>query len=232
MGRFDPRYITHLLLDAPVGSKYENWKAHSDHAWAEKLKVVSSSWVDACEREGRWVEEEGYRLREEGDLDDCEKAVLDAAHHGDGQLDEDARESASSTTQQTTQQRQSLPIDIQHASLEEKCDWMIQQPVDKYCNLFSRQSFIFVGFDNEDNNTTPQNGDGEDYREVDSSRMRVASKLGPSSNNGVPICKNESEKLKGKISKLIRRAGGTIFWEPNEWITNVLLNDNYSKYVW
>jgi len=168
-------------------------------------------------------------------LDECEEVVADDAHHGDGRLGEDARESASAiaVAQKTAQERQSLPKDIEHASLEEKCDWMIQQPVDKYCNLFSRQSFILVGFD-EDNNTNTDNGLSE--VPVDSSRLRVASKLqlqdGPSNSGVVSIGKNESEKLKGKISKLIRRAGGTIFWEPNEWITNVLLNDNYSKYVW
>ena len=54
-----------------------------------------------------------------------------------------------------------------------------------------------------------------------------------SSRNGRLRQMNEKyQSLKISISKLIRRAGGTIFWEPNEWITTVVLHDHYSKSIW
>ena len=112
MGHFDPRYVTHLILDAPSGSKYWNWKRHLElyrqyqnqqqqqqqqpskqqcqhlkshryhpsqdddddddddtkvvhaSAWAEKLIVVKTSWVEACQRENRRVPEEKFQLVE------------------------------------------------------------------------------------------------------------------------------------------------------------------------
>ena len=66
MGGFDPQYVTHLMLvlDAPTGSKCEKWRRHSDQAWAERLAVATSAWVKTCAREGRWVPEEEYGLRE------------------------------------------------------------------------------------------------------------------------------------------------------------------------
>mmetsp|Transcript_30027 Transcript_30027/g.62781 ORF Transcript_30027/g.62781 Transcript_30027/m.62781 type:complete len:475 (+) Transcript_30027:104-1528(+) len=309
MGRFDPRYVTHLVLDDIVGSsKYENWKRHYDinlkctaktwkdgeeddkdddrhhrqttktkyeyHEWADKLKVVTSAWVDACLAEGRRVDEEDYRLKEEGE-----------GGGDENYLNEE-------------QSRQALPATIRNASSEDKCDWMIQQqqqqrqcPVadDEYCNLFSRHSFILVGFDNDNDDdegsatNTNNNNDNNDTTtiptvdNVESSKVVVGDihreshmensramtmttttttarvsgvAIKQEDNRGLPststsstssslsndkistIRKKQSEIVKGKISKLIRRAGGTIFWEPNEWISIVVLNDHYSKRTW
>jgi hypothetical protein len=203
-GNFDPQYITHLITDTPTGSKYDFWQHHLDHEnnsyeWAEKLIVVTSSWVEACEKEGHRVSEEKYKLQESG-----------AASNG--------------IPQQPGQHEHSLPIEIPHtASLEEKCDWMIEHhSVNKYCNLFSGQSFLLVGFDDHHQEDSHSKSATAAATTGEKSDARTGF-----SNNNVNL-----EATKGKISKLIRRAGGTIFWEPNEWITSVLLNDHYSKHTW
>ena len=224
MGRFDPRYVTHLILDAPTGSKYESWKYNhanaisserpsSESAWAKELKVVTTEWVEACEGEGRRVDEEEYKLQEE-----------------DGQhLDARKRSSAAGGPRQQKMahqqqvERTSLPKEIQHASLSEKCDWMIRhKPVDEYCNLFSRQSFILVGFDDENDHdntdaaaiSPKDNGDGkaDGSRLPPSSGKKQQKESGSSKNDNdlgpFAIRKDEYGTVKGKISKLIRRAGG------------------------
>ena len=215
-GEFDPKYVTHLILDEPVGSKYDFYSSHlhSNYEWADKLHVVTTSWVECCEREGKRLPEEEYKLQDKIDGNNNE---------------EDVQTNTYKTSYNAEQEQQcyTLPKEIEHISLEEKCNWMIQhQPTDKYCNLFSYQSFLLVGFDNNNNTeeknnnatTTATTIDGGDHHPGvhDTSQSRSGS----------------AEVLKGKISKLIRRAGGTIFWEPNEWITTVLLIDEYTKHTW
>lgn len=43
---------------------------------------------------------------------------------------------------------------------------------------------------------------------------------------------NKSMQLMVKLSKLIRRAGGTIYWSPNDVITAVVLSDSCSEIQW
>mmetsp|Transcript_25585 Transcript_25585/g.61520 ORF Transcript_25585/g.61520 Transcript_25585/m.61520 type:complete len:790 (+) Transcript_25585:82-2451(+) len=213
MGDFDTSFVTHLILDAPVGSKYDFWKSHSNHHWAKNLAVVTSSWIEACEREGKRVLEEKYKLRD--------------THSINGELEKDVTKSSKKHEDPyETPEPMSccLPKEICHASLEEKCDWMLQHPAEKYSNLFSRQSFIMVGFDND----CDTNADKCDP--VDCSRL--PSKKQGGLPDGLPFFLEEYKTLKGKVSKIIRRAGGTIFWEPTECITAVVLTDNYSKHAW
>ena len=196
-GTFDARYVTHLILDYPIGSKYELYKQNLELNvdWATKLYVVSTSWVEACEKEGKRVSEVEYKLQEVNDNnDDIDMNNGNLLRNGEGGA--------------TNNNIYALPKEIQHvSSLEEKCDWMIEnQLADTYCNLFSSHSILLVGFSEDD-----QQGSG--------------SKSGEGGGNN-------SDALKQKMSKLIRRAGGTIFWEPNEWITTVVLNDGYSKHLW
>mmetsp|Transcript_30251 Transcript_30251/g.64107 ORF Transcript_30251/g.64107 Transcript_30251/m.64107 type:complete len:123 (+) Transcript_30251:515-883(+) len=90
--------------------------------------------------------------------------------HFNGDLDNKGNTMSAAAAHDAVQKKtqRSLPKEILHAALKEKCDWMIQQPVDKYRNLFSRQSFLLVGFD-EDNDSVTDNGDRE--VPVDSSRL-------------------------------------------------------------
>ena len=202
-GTFDARYVTHLILDYPIGSKYELYKQNLELNvdWATKLYVVSTSWVEACEKEGKRVSEVDYKLQEVNDNNNDMNGNL--CRNGEGGATNNKNIYA-------------LPKEIQHiSSLEEKCDWMIEnQLVDTYCNLFSSHSILLVGFSEDD-----QQGGGS------ANSTTAVDKSG----EGVT---NNSDALKQKISKLIRRAGGTIFWEPNEWITTVILNDGYSKHLW
>jgi len=205
-GTFDARYVTHLILDYPIGSKYELYKQNLELNvdWATKLYVVSTSWVEACEKEGKRVSEVDYKLQEVNDNNNN----MDMNNNGNL-----VRNGEGLTTNNNMH---ALPKEIQHvSSLEEKCDWMIEnQLADTYCNLFSSHSVLLVGFSEDDQ----QGGDSANSTTaVDKSGEGVT---------------NNSDALKQKISKLIRRAGGTIFWEPNEWITTVILNDGYSKNLW
>ena len=203
-GTFDARYVTHLILDYPIGSKYELYKQNLELNvdWATKLYVVSTSWVEACEKEGKRVSEVDYKLQEVNDNNDD-------MNNDNGSL---FRNGVSEGA--TNNNICALPKEIQHvSSLEEKCDWMIEnQLADAYCNLFSSHSILLIGFSEDDQ----QGGD---------SNTTAADKKWEGGGNN-------SDALKQKISKLIRRAGGTIFWEPNEWITTVILNDGYSKHLW
>ena len=98
MGRFDPAYVTHLVVDAPEGSKYENWRRHYELGskgnnnnnnevkaaeWAQRLAVVRSGWILACEREGRLASEDGYRLPLLADNDNDNNADADADNADD-----------------------------------------------------------------------------------------------------------------------------------------------------
>ncbi len=350
MGHFDPKYVTHLILDTPDGSKYLNWKRHylelyrkkqqlqqqqnsddnddgiqSSSAWAEKLILVTTSWVDACQREGRRVSENGFQLLSSSRIsnkggtgeDDDETSSLLVA----GGLAEGKGATASSSTSprcvngnaskqqrqyhhhHQQQHQQHLPEEILKCAptLEERCEYMIQSiPPADFCNLFLGQSFLLVGFDLDDelderdvdNHDDDDDDDDDDpsddeagnkthnYGGADDSSMNkmISSNGGDSGGGGdaaggnprdmdrclskkrkihngrhcnvapsqdrhlsgrtsrrdrrLQLLKEKCKSLKISVSKLIRRAGGTIFWEPNEWITTVVLNDIYSKRMW
>jgi hypothetical protein len=357
MGHFDPRYVTHLILDTPSGSKYWNWKRHLElyrqyqnqqqqqqqqqqpskqqcqhlkshryhpsqdddddddddakvvhaSAWAEKLIVVKTSWVEACQRENRRVPEEKFQL--------VERIISDEVVGGDV---EETFVLGNASKQRHHHHRlfqQSLPVEIlKYApALEERCNYMIQNiPPAEYCSIFSGQSFLLVGFDNDDylgererddcNNVNDNDDDepadddendddDDDYdgsetqhlnggADISSGNAMISSNDGDGDGSGGAACghpgdvgsnyclpkkrkvqisghwttgvpshnrhstnrssrngrlrqMNEKyQSLKISISKLIRRAGGTIFWEPNEWITTVVLHDHYSKSIW
>ena len=194
---FDAQYVTHLVLDQPFGSKYEFVK-NSKQSWAENIAIVTSSWVEACEREGKRASEQEFKLLDEASNDDAEfdvgKENLEGIH-----------------SIVKTENPPSIPNEIQHAPLEEACSWMLDQPIPL---IFSYQSFLLVGFGEE-------------------SSLRKDDDLG-GANNDSSLRDNKTTNISTmeKLSRLIRRAGGTIYWEPNESISVVVLHNNCSKEVW
>ena len=310
MGKFDPRYVTHLILDnntstsinsssnsSSNSNKYDNWKRHVELGtdWAVKLKVVTSEWVVMCEKEGgRRVDEADYSLerQQQQQDDDVTKMGTNDAKNGSSGNDTNNNNNGQQLQQQQQQQSTSLPNELQTATLDQKCDWILQhmnsiqlksqsqsKEEKKYCHLFSRQSFILVGFDDDDNNrnyygdttnTNNNNGNGSGSDGVNVERMGESHAHVSNNNNendeaaaaaaaessrlpigatnattfitkkqqqqsssssselsslSLSIHPNEHTTLKAKLSKLVRCAGGTIYWEPNEWISIVLLND-------
>jgi hypothetical protein len=104
-----------------------------------------------------------------------------------------------SAEQETPTGNAALPIELQNASLEEACEWMLSQT---FSRLFTSQSFLFVGFDISE-------------KSLDSSSDE-----------------NKNMQVMIKLSKLIRRAGGTIYWSPNDVISVVVLSDGCSEEQW
>ena len=92
-----------------------------------------------------------------------------------------------------------LPKEIQNASLDEACDWMLQQ---SFPRLYTAQSFLLVGF------------------EINERSLESTSD------------ENKNMQVMIKLSKLIRRAGGTIYWSPNDVISVVVLSDDCSEEQW
>eukprot|EP01082_Thalassiosira_pseudonana_P002946 g2828.t1 g2828 contig12:874681-877325(-) len=213
---FDPMYVTHLILDDVKGSsKYNYVQRNLEKDWVRDLRIVRSGWVNACEREGRRVGEERFRLvdvdevGEVSPVDGGERGVLDT------------KESGNDTTNQDDNNHLALPKEIRHASLDESCNWMLQQ---SFLRLLSSQSVLLVGF--EPANITAEQGEKE---EITTSTFNVPAESIKNNNSK----KNESMLIvQQKLSKLIRRAGGTIYWEPNDCISMVVVSDCCSEYQW
>lgn len=206
VGNFDPRVVTHLVLDAPTGPKYDFWWTHRDNGWAARLSVVTSGWVVACGQEGRQADEREHRLpqvRGEGE----ERATAGAGAAA----------------------RDALPSAMHHASLDEQCASMLRQQDrdraarDRCRNLFARQSLLLVNFEEGEEGAA----DG-----AASSEAWVSSRAARGAGNAMAPARREADTRKGRLSKLLRRAGGTIYWEPNEWISVVVLNERYTKRTW
>jgi len=218
--------ITHLVLDEPEGSvKYrfvqqilaDEGKGDDDmmKKWAKELKIVTSGWVEACAREGRRVDEGRFTLHSSQQ----EQHHLDHNKHlsrsiGDNNCIDDI---ANSETKQNSSSMLSLPKEIpQNATLEEACEWFIQQQQqnDPYGlqqrQIFSMHSFLLVGF----HSTVPN---------VDSKANHEG---GDNTNNNNDSNHQKHRRLHAKLSTLVRNAGGTIYWEPNELTTIVLVNDD------
>eukprot|EP00804_Cyclotella_cryptica_P020779 CCRYP_016605-RA/>CCRYP_016605-RA protein AED:0.00 eAED:0.00 QI:19/1/1/1/1/1/2/1011/561 len=171
---FDPLYVTHLILDTPVGSKYDYVRRNREKEFAIRLRMVTSGWVEQCAREGRWVEEDEYALQqqeEEEQHDDVCTFPFLKCH--DGRMEDGL-----------------LPKEIRNASLNEACEWMMTKR--SFPQMFCSQHFLLVGFHG------------------DHSRLAVR-----------PL-----------LSALIRRAGGTICWSPNDFVTVVVLDEGYSEHQW
>ena len=62
VGRFDPRCVTHLILQSAAGSKYESYVKHKHTDWARKLSIVHTSWVHACDVAQAHVCEDEHRV--------------------------------------------------------------------------------------------------------------------------------------------------------------------------
>ena len=209
-------YVTHLILDDVKGSsKYNYVQRNLEKDWVRDLRIVRSGWVNACEREGRRVGEERFRLvdvdevGEVSPVDGGERGVLDT------------KESGNDTTNQDDNNHLALPKEIRHASLDESCNWMLQQ---SFLRLLSSQSVLLVGF--EPANITAEQGEKE---EITTSTFNVPAESIKNNNSK----KNESMLVvQQKLSKLIRRAGGTIYWEPNDCISMVVVSDCCSEYQW
>ncbi|KAL7554868.1 hypothetical protein ACHAWF_018413 [Thalassiosira exigua] len=220
MGRFDPRYVTHLISDEPVGSKYEMWRKlrGEKSPWVEGTKVVTSRWAIACDAEGARVPEDEHAL-DEGN----------------------PRGGGGASDRRTTR----LPEEIRDASPSEKCEWTLRhRPVDGYRTLLSRQSVMLAGFDEALDAASAADADASD-RGADGARglpgsgararedpRRRRAPDGPERGGPFAVREGERAAVKGAISQLIRRAGGTIYWEPNERITAVLMCDDPSKETW
>lgn len=213
--------ITHLVIDEPEGSvKYrfvlqilaDEEKGDDDmmKKWAKELKIVTSGWVEACAREGRRVDEKRFILRS--------SQQQQQQHHHDNKSRSDGNTNCTDDNIGNTENAHhlsstlSLPKEIPHnATLEEACDWFIQQQQqnDPYGlhqkQIFSMHSFLLVGFHNADSKTNTEGGGNDD-------------------------CNHQKHRrLHGKLSTLVRNAGGTIYWEPNELTTIVLINDDVDK---
>ena len=58
MRNYDPRYVTHLIMDEAIGKKYESWKKNWKKKWVcSNIQIVKTSWVHACSEMGRRVPE-------------------------------------------------------------------------------------------------------------------------------------------------------------------------------
>jgi hypothetical protein len=114
----------------------------------------------------------------------------------------------------------------------ERCDYVMQQRHHRrFANtastsngeddaeLFAGQSFLLVGFDDE----------GDDDSHGAGCVNEIDNNSSSNNNNSInDIVGNgglwgRHRALKGKVSQLIRKSGGTIYYEPNEWISMVVL---------
>ena len=212
--------ITHLIIDDPEGSvKYrfvqqilaDDGKDDGDmmKKWAKQLRIVTSRWIEACAREGKRVDEKQFTLSSSQQLQ----------HHGENNthnlIDTNCNDDiANAETIQKSSLGLSLPNGISNdATLEEACEWFIQQQRqnDPYGlhqkQIFSMHSFLLVGFHSSnrpDNGSTNNEGNTIDNNDTNHKKHR---------------------RLHAKLSTLVRNAGGTIYWEPNEMTTIVVVND-------
>jgi len=224
--------ITHLVLDEPEGSvKYrfvqqilaDDERDDDDmmKKWARELKIVTTQWVEACAREGRRVDEGRFALlSSQHQQQQQQQQHHDSNHHSRSNGNTNGIDDIHTNpdNKQDSSSKLSLPKEIPHnATLEEACDWFIQQQQqnDPYGlqqkQIFSMHSFLLVGF-----HTTGTNN-------IDSK----TNESGDNTNNNNDDCNHHKHRrLHAKLSTLVRNAGGTIYWEPNELTTIVLLNDD------
>lgn len=233
--QFNPEFVTHLVLDEPMGPKYEfvmnckrmAWKKErerraretkaeetsasalaelpptkaSSPEWAKRIFVVTSSWIEACHRQGMRVSESDYLLEKNSMNFDDEDHGLDESnmHKNDDKLPITPKE-----------------LD---GPLEDACRWMLQSSQSKLQlpsktsvipQLFSCRSFLLLGFDTDEPFSCNKNSISHAKTGAESTNISV----------------------KELLSKLIRRAGGTIYWEPNELISIIVVQTGYSKEVW
>jgi len=233
--QFNPEFVTHLVLDEPMGPKYEfvmnckkmAWEEErarraretmaeetsasaltklpltkaSSPEWAKRIFVVTSSWIEACHRQGRRVSESDYLLEKNSMNFDDDDHGLDVSnmHNNDDKL-------------------KITPTELDEP-LEEACRWMLQssqsqlqQPSKTIVipRLFSCRSFLLLGFDTDQPFSYNKNSISHAKTRAESTNISV----------------------KELLSKLIRRAGGTIYWEPNEFISIIVVQAGYTKEVW
>ena len=270
MGNFDPRYVTHLILDERTGSKYDHWIEHgklhlrhladegkanrrnttkmttmkneeeeevegeeggplsslttSPYVWTTKLQLVTTAWVEACIREGRRVSEDQYRLPT---LSTCIGIQLGALSSTTMiREEEDRRISHVNDAGDGYNTKTAADDDIvtpsggkwevlikRIPSLVKRCEYVLQQ----------QQQQQLTTIDDENVNSKRQLFAGQSFLLVgfddDDDTHRH----------------NDDKNVKNILSKLIRKFGGTIYYEPNEWITMVVLlltninNDNDSS---
>ena len=258
MGNFDPRYVTHLILDEGVGSKYDHWnenyKLHLQHVegetsrrtmtkktnmspyvWTTKLQVVTTAWVEACIREGRRIPEDQFRLPSsfhrnndtnidshptksgvQGALSSTMRGEEEEAQRISNMLKTKMAEDDIVAPTTSSGGRMKLrtkweELVVQIPSLIKRCEHVLQQQQqltndDEDVNtrlIFAGQSFLLVGFDDDNGKNETGGKDSTTYG-------------GGSSSYG--------HEIKNMISKLIRKFAGTIYYEPNEWITMVVLS--------
>lgn len=129
MRDFDPAYVTHLILDEARGDKFdyvqrsrEKFAARrgvnsggEQNEWVERLKVVTSKWVEDCWRERQRVSESDYVVHP--------------------------------TPVEEKGTKNGLPKEVQNATLQEACTWMIQREIRR---IFTSHSFLLVGFDGQE----------------------------------------------------------------------------------
>lgn len=216
--------ITHLVIDEPEGSvKYrfvqqildDEGKGDDDmmKKWAKELMIVTSGWVEACAREGRRVDEGRFALRSSQQQQHRDNKRLSRSANNTNCIDN----TSNTENKQHLSSILSLPKEIpQNATLEEACEWFIQQQQqnDPYglhlLQLFSMHSFLLVGFHDVDCKTNNEVGG-----------------MTNNNNNNNDDCNHQKHRrLHAKLSTLVRNAGGTIYWEPNELTTIVLINDD------
>ncbi len=184
-------------ISASALAKSPQTKASSPE-WAKRIFVVTSSWIEACHRQGRRVSEKDHLLDKNSMNFDEQDSELDVstAHNND----------------------ENLPKELD-GPLEEACHWMLQSLQSQLLlpskpivlpRIFSCRSFLLLGFDTD-----------QTFSDLTNPKSR-----------GGSSAESTSIPVKELLSKLIRRAGGTVYWEPNEFISIIVVQSGYSKEVW
>ena len=235
----DPRTVTHLVVDGPSGNKYDYWRQHMrlSSEWAVDCHVVTSGWVEACDREGRRVGEEEWGLGSEN-----------AKRRRRPEVPVESRQRLS---EPEISCRERLPEELRQCSPLEVCEALIEEDsTDR--KLFSGRCFILVGFEGEilklqrKQEEERQNGknvpgrkglSGGTKRDSSSNLLEVEATRLDSSVSGRNLGNEDGDfvphfgpryhpgSLKNSLATLLRRAGGTILHRPNEYVDVVLVND-------
>ena len=237
----DPRTVTHLVVDSPTGNKYDYWRQHLrlSSGWAVDCHIVTSGWVDACDREGRRVDESEWGLGSENARKRRRVEV--------------PIESRQRVETEAVGGRERLPEGLRRCSPLEICDTLIEENnTDR--RLFSGRCFILVGFEGEilalkrdeereGSKRGGRKGLNGGRKDSNSNLLEVEATRLDSSVNGhgeggsgefLPhfSSKYHPGSLKNSLATLLRRAGATILHRPNEFVDVVLVNDGISTEVY
>ena len=261
MGNFDPRYVTHLILDECVGSKYDHWMEHSKlhlqhvadeeanrrnttkmttkknkeeeeedgpsysttspYVWTTKLQLVTTAWVEACIREGCRLPEDQYRL---------------PSHPTNSGIQQGA--SLSSTTMMSGEEKDhrishvnNLDDDHENITTSSSSGGKWDELVKRFPSLVKRCEYVLQQQQQQQYLTTIDDANVNNKRLLFAGQSFLLVGFDDDDDDDHHHLKDVNKNVKNMLSKLIRKFGGTIYYEPNEWITMVVLlltniNDN------